>query len=366
MAVPRAEGRTLRDSLVGARRRQIGATNGRMFFHVLPHFDDEGPTMKALPAILASLALAAAVPAQAQEKLTYISTWRAQAEHGGYYQALAKGYYKACGVDLAIRPSGPGVNPQQLFAAGAVDIMMTSHSETVLQINQQGFPSRAVMAVFQKNPQILITHAGNGIEKIEDVKGKPVMMSGSRSTYWAFLKAKYGFSDEQVRPYTGQLAPFFVDKMAVQQAFVTNEPYRVEKETGKAPKVFMLSELGWGSYASITIVPQKLIDTKPQVVQCFVDASKKGWQEFLHGDASPGIALIKKDNPDNPDDVIAYVIKTLKERGIVESGDALTQGIGAMTEQRWKDFVAMQVEAGLIPAGFDHRTAYTLQFLKKP
>lgn len=321
--------------------------------------------MKAvLSALTATLMLAG--PALAQEKLTYISTWRAQAEHGGYYQAVAKGYYKACGVDLTIRPAGPGINPQQLFAAGAVDIMMASHSETVLQLNQQGFPSRAVMAVFQKNPQILITHAGNGIEKIEDMKGKPVMISpNSKATYWAFLKAKYGFTDEQIRPYSGQIAPWLVDPGAIQQAFVTNEPYRVEKETGKAPRVFMLSDLGWGSYASISIVPQKLIDTKPRAVQCFVDASRKGWEEFLHKDASPGIALIKKDNPDNPDDVIDYVVKTLKARGIVESGEAASQGIGAMSEQRWKDFVAMQVQAGLVPAGFDYRVAYTNQFLKK-
>jgi NitT/TauT family transport system substrate-binding protein len=318
-----------------------------------------------IAAAAASLVLAG-VPALAQEKLTYISTWRAQAEHGGYYQAVARGYYKACGVDLTIRPAGPGVNPQQLFAAGAVDIMMASHSEVVLQLNQQGFASKAVMAVFQKNPQILMTHAGNGIEKIEDMKGKPIMISpNSKTTYWAFLKTKYGFTDEQIRPYSGQIAPWLVDNMAISQAFVTNEPYRVEKETGKAPKVFMLSDLGWGSYASISIFPQKLIDTKPQAVQCFVDASKKGWQEFLNGDASPGIALIKKDNPDNPDDVIDSVIKTLKARGIVESGDVAAGGIGAMTDQRWKDFVAMQVQAGLIPAGFDYRSAFTTQFLKK-
>jgi NitT/TauT family transport system substrate-binding protein len=322
--------------------------------------------MKKANAALAACLAFTALGAAAQEKLTYISTWRAQAEHGGYYQALAKGYYKDCGVDLSIRPAGPGVNPQQMFAAGAVDIMMASHSEVVLQLNQQGFASRAVMAVFQKNPQILMTHAGNGIEKIEDMRGKPVMVNAnSRNTYWAFLKVKYGFTDEQIRPYSGQIAPWLVDKSAIQQAFVTNEPYRVNKETGQQPKVFMLSELGWGSYASISIVPQKLIDTKPKAVQCFVDASRKGWDEFLNKDASPAVALIKKDNPDNPDDVIEYVIKTMKARGIVQSGDALTQGIGAMSDQRWKDFVAMQVQAGLVPAGFDHRTVYTNQFLAK-
>ncbi len=324
--------------------------------------------MKAVHASLTVfLALAAAAGgAAAQEKLTYISTWRAQAEHGGYYQALAKGYYKDCGVDLTIRSAGPGVFPQQLFSAGAVDIMMAAGSEVVLRLNQQGFPSKAVMAVFQKNPQVLMTHQGNGIEKLEDMKGKPIMISSNvRLTYWPFLKMKYGFSDDQIRPYTGQIAAWLLDKSAIQQGVVTNEPYRVEKESGKPPQVFMLSEFGWGSYASVSIFPQKLIDTKPQAVQCFVDASKKGWQEFLHGDPSPGIALIKKENPDNADDLIASVIKTLKERGIVESGDALTQGIGAMSEQRWKDFVAMQQQAGLVPAGFDHRSVYTDQFLKK-
>lgn len=321
--------------------------------------------MKLTSLLLFSAAVMGASSVQAQERLSFLTSWRAQAEHGGYYQAQAKGYYRQCGVDLTIRQAGPGINGQQMFVAGAVDLMMASHSETVMQINQQGFSSKAVMAAFQFNPQVLITHQGNGIETFEDMKGKPIMIgASSRSSFWPFLRTRFGFTDAQLRPYSGQIAPWLVDKGAIQQGLVTNEPFRIEKQTGQAPKVFMLSDAGWSSYASIIIAPDALIEKKPQAIQCFVDASRRGWNEFLNGDIAPALALIRKDNPDNPDDVVDYVIRTLKERQIVLGGDAPQLGVGAMTEARWKAFADEQVAAGLIAPTFDHHAIYTTRFLQ--
>jgi len=319
-------------------------------------------TRWARPLAAALLATLAAGAAQAQDKLTFLTSWRAQSEHGGYYQALAKGYYKACGLDLNIRQGGPGVDPKQLLVTGAVDLLMASYSDTVFQLVQAGFPAKAVMAGFQRNPQILMTHEGNGIDKLEDMKGKPIMIAtGSRTTFWPFLRAKYGFTDAQIRPYSGQIGPWMADTTAIQQGLVTNEPFRVKKETGKSPKVFLLSHGGYQSYGSVIVVPQALIDGKPQLVQCFVSASRKGWTEFL-ADPAAALPLIRKDNPDNPDDLVANTLQVLKAEKIVEGGDGVP--LGGMTEARWKAHADMLAEAGLLPAGFDVKQVYTTQFLR--
>ncbi|MBN8490845.1 MAG: ABC transporter substrate-binding protein [Burkholderiales bacterium] len=319
-------------------------------------------THRARSLVAALLAGLTATAVQAQDKLTFLTSWRAQSEHGGYYQALAKGYYKACGLDLNIRQGGPGVDPKQLLVTGAVDMLMASYSDTVFQLVQAGFPAKAVMVGFQRNPQILMTHEGNGIDKLEDMKGKPIMIAtGSRTTFWPFLRAKYGFTDTQIRPYSGQIGPWMADTGAIQQGLVTNEPFRVKKETGKSPKVFLLSHGGYQSYGSVIVVPQALIDGKPQLVQCFVSASRKGWSEFL-ADPSAALPLIRKDNPDNPDDLVANTLQVLKAEKIVEGGDGVP--IGGMTETRWKAHAEMLAEAGLLPAGFDVKQVYTTQFLR--
>jgi NitT/TauT family transport system substrate-binding protein len=309
----------------------------------------------------AALALALSpLAAHAQDKLSFLTSWRAQAEHGGYYQALAKGWYRQCGVDLTIRQGGPGVDGKQLMASGAVDLFMSSFSDTAFQLAQAGLPAKAVMAGFQRNPQILMTHAGNGIEKLEDMKGRPIMIgAASRTTFWPFLRAKYGFSDSQIRPYSGQIGPWMADTGAIQQGLVTNEPFRVLKASGQSPKVFLLAHGGYQSYGSVVIAPQALIDGKPAALKCFVQQSVRGWADFLK-DPAPAMALIRKDNPDNPDDLVENTLKVFKAEQIVEGPD----GIGAMTTARWNAHADLLREAGLLPAGFDTKQVWTTQFLK--
>ncbi|MDB5411269.1 MAG: thiY [Rhodospirillales bacterium] len=303
--------------------------------------------------------------AQAAQEISFLTSWKAEAEHGGYYMALAKGYYASCGVDLRIRQGGPMIDGKQLLVTGAVDIMMSSYGDTAFQVNEAGFPARAIMAAFQKNPQILMTHAGNGIETIEDMRGKPVMIgASSRTTFWAFLRAKFGLADNQIRSYTGQLGPYLVDQGAIQQGLITNEPFLVLHETGVAPKTFLLADLGYVSYSSIAIASQKLIDTAPDAIQCFVNASIRGWIEFL-ADPLPAVALIKADNPDNTDELIAYAVKTLKSAGIVETEETTRLGIGAMTDERWKSHFALLADQSLIPKNQDYSRAFTLQFVNK-
>jgi NitT/TauT family transport system substrate-binding protein len=219
------------------------------------------------------------------------------------------------------------------------------------------------MAAFQRTPQILMTHAGNGIEKLEDMKGKGIMISASaRSTYWPFFRTKYGWTDAQIRSYSAQLAPWFSDKMAIQQGLVTNEPYLVKRETGEAPTVFLLADYGYQSYGSVTTISQALIDKKPDVARCLVQASVKGWDDFLK-DPKPAFALIQKDDPANTDDLMAATFATLKSANIVESDDTRKSGFGVITEARWKEHFDMLVANGLAKADLDWKSTLALQFL---
>jgi NitT/TauT family transport system substrate-binding protein len=243
--------------------------------------------------------------------------------------------------------------------------MSASFNEIALLVNVAGFPAKAVMAMFQKNPQILMAHADAPYAALADMKGRPIMIGqASRSTFWPFLRAKYGFTDAHIRSYTGQIAPFMADRLAIQQALITNEPHRVQVETGEVPKTFLLADHGYDAYASVAIVPQKLIDSKADAVQCFVNASIKGWIDFMR-DPAPAVELIRKDNPDNPDDVVAYSMKMLKAAGILETAETAKYGLGTMSDERWRSHSLLMQEAGIVPKSYDYRAAYTLQFVNK-
>ncbi len=314
------------------------------------------------------LALASGViarPAAADEKIVFATDWKAEAEHGGYYQAFVTGLYKKRGLDVVIHEGGPGIDNQQLIAAGAVDMAIGSNSFFAINMVQVGAPVRAVMAAFQKDPQILMTHPRDDIKTLADMKGKPIMIAdGSITSFWVWLHAKYGFEDTQIRKYTFNMAPWLVDKTAIQQGYLSSEPFMVAKE-GVTPKVFLLADYGYPSYASMVMVPQKTIDTKPAVVKAFVEASIEGWHDYLYGDNKAANELIKKDNPDETDDLIAFGISKMKEYGIVTGGDAAAGGIGTMTEARWKEFYDIMASQKVYPADLDYKKAYTLEFLPK-
>lgn len=304
--------------------------------------------------------------ASAAEKVRFMTSWKAQAEHGGYYQALATGLYKKHGLDVSIRPGGPQMNVPQMIAANAIDFGMLSSNDDLLNLLKSGAKVKAVMAGFQKSPRILITHPGSGIKKLSDMKGKPILMSSSSiNTMFAWLKAKYGFKDSQIRKYTFNVGPFLANKSAIQQGYLSSEPYIIKKKAGFTPTVFLLADYGYDTYASLIGVPVKWIETKPKAVQAFVDASIEGWYSFLYGDPAPAIKLIKKDNPDMTDDIIQYSMRKMKEAGIVDSGDAKKFGIGAMTKARWKSHFMEAASQGVYPKDMDYTKAYTLKFVNK-
>ncbi len=323
--------------------------------------------MLARIAITAAAALVGiATAATAQEQVTFGTNWKAQAEHGGFYQAVATGIYEKYGLDVTIRPGGPQVNHSQLLAAGKIDFNMGGNMFGAFNYVQNDVPMVTVAAIFQKDPQILMAHPDQGFETLADLKGHPILISqDARTTYWQWLKVTYGFTDDQIRPYTFNPAPFLADPTAIQQGYVTSEPFAVEREGGFSPKVFLLADYGYDTYSTTIETSWKLVEENPDLVQRFVSASIEGWYSYLYGDPTPGNELIKKDNADMTDEQIAFSIEKLKEYGIVDSREALELGIGAMTDARWQSFFQFAVDVGLYPADLDLSRAYTLQFVNQ-
>jgi NitT/TauT family transport system substrate-binding protein len=309
--------------------------------------------------------LLGAAGAQANDKIVLGTNWVAQAEHGGYYQAVADGLYNAYGLDVVIKPGGPQVNTAQLLFGGALDIALFASDFMSVNALKQDAPYIAVAALFQKDPQMLMAHKEMGFKTLADLKGRPIQISTDAvDTYWKFLKVKYGFTDDQIRRYNYTLAPFLADKSVVQQEYFTN--YKFEMKTaGFDPQVFLLADYGYSSYSSILETSKKLVAEHPDVVQRFVNASIKGWYRFLHGDNSAAIKLILKDNPDYAKEWADSATQQMRDGGIVETADTAKLGIGAMTDARWKDFFDTMVAAGVYTPQDDYKSGYTLRFVNK-
>jgi NitT/TauT family transport system substrate-binding protein len=308
------------------------------------------------------LVVLSATAARADDAISFGLDWVAEAEYGGYYQALATGIYARHGLKVTIRQGGPQVNQMQLMMAGRLDFNLGGGR--AIEFVQQNLPFVAIAAMFQKDPSVLIAHPGQGNDSFEALKGKPILIGAdTRAGWWRFLAAKFGYSDAQIRTYTFNLQPFLADKTLVQQGYLGSEPFAIEQAAHFKPVVLLLADAGYPGYANIVTTSTKLVAEKPDVVQRFIDASVEGWYSYLYGDPSPADKLIKQDNPEMPDALLAYGREVMKTRGIVDSGDALKFGIGAMTDARWADFYRTMSDVGMYPKGLDVSKAYTLRFV---
>ena len=302
--------------------------------------------------------------AQAQEKFVYLTNWYAEAEHGGFYQALASGLYKKAGLEVTLRMGGPQVNGMQLLAAGQVDCFMGYDVQT-MKAREQGIAAVTVAAAFQKDPQVMIGHPEN-VKKMADLKGKTILISGDANTnFWPWLKATYGLADAQVRPYTFNIQPFVADKNVVQQGYLSSEPYAIEKQAKFKPTTLLLADHGWPPYATTVVCMEDTLKKKPQAVAAFVKASMQGWKDYLLTDATAANALIRKDNPNMTDDELLNGIRLMKETGMVLGGDAAKFGVGTVTDERMKKTYDMMVAMKLLDAGkVELKKTYTTQFVK--
>ncbi len=305
-------------------------------------------------------------PLAAADRVVFGTNWKAEAEHGGYYQALADGTYARYGLEVTIRPGGPQVNHSQLLAAGRIDFNMGLNNFSQFNYLRAGIPIVTVAAIFQKDPMVMIAHPDTSVRSLADLKGKTIFISNEgRLTFWLWLKQTFGLDDRQLKPYTFSPAPFLADKNSVQQGFVTSEPFAIRRAGGFEPVVLLLADAGYDSYSTTIETTLELIERRPDVVQRFVDASIEGWYNYLYGDNRKANELIKKDNPEMDDEQIAYSIEAMKRYGIVDSGDSLTLGIGAMTHERWRSFFEKTVRAGIYPPDLPYDKGYTLRFVNK-
>jgi NitT/TauT family transport system substrate-binding protein len=321
--------------------------------------------VRVLAIAVATVVLRGAVAARAEDKVSFGTDWKAEAEHGGYYQAIAAGIYRRHGIEVSLRQGGPQVNQAALLAAGRLDFSEAPNSFIPLNFVEENIPMVAVAAMFQKDPSVLIAHKGVGNDSLDALKGKPIMIGAdTRIGWWLFLKAKFGYNDNQIRPYTFNVAPFLVDKQAVQQGYLTSEPFIIEQQ-GEEPLVFLMADAGYSSYGSVIATSRRMVEEKPDLVRRFIDASIEGWYSYLYGDASPGNALIKRDNPEMTDALLAYAVAKMRQYGVVDSGDAEKNGLGAMSDARWQDFYRLMAAEGLYRGDLDYHRAYVLDFVNK-
>ncbi len=327
------------------------------------------PAFLTRPLTAGLLALAAALmPARAEtlDKVSFGTNWVAEAEHGGFFQAVADGTYKKYGLDVTIVPGGPNTNNRILLTAGKLDFFMSANTLQSFDAVTNNVPVVAVAAIFQKDPQVFLTHPETKITKLEDLKPLTLLVSKEGITsYFQWLKSEYGFSESKVKPYTFNSQPFIVNKQSAMQGYVTSEPYAVEKAAGFKPGVILLADHGFNAYSTLIETRREIVDKKPDLVQRFVDASAIGWYNYLYGDNSAGNAMIKQMNPEMTDELLNYSVVKMKEYGIVDSGDTLRDGIGAMSDARVASFFDKMVRAGVVRRDIDYRQAYTLRFVNK-
>lgn len=317
----------------------------------------------AAAALFAAFGLGAA---HAQDRVTFATNWLPQAEHGGHYQALVDGTYKKFGLDVRILPGGPQANNRILLAAGKVDFYMTANLIPSFTALEQKIPVVAVASMFQKDPFILMSHPGQGLDRFEDLsKATAFIGAEARAGIFQWLRTTYGFRESNIKPYTFNPAPFIADKQSIQQGYLTSEPFAVEQAGKFRPNIFLAADFGFDTYSTLIETRRDTVEKRPELVQRFVDASIIGWYNYMYGDNRAANEMIKRENPEMTDAQIAFSIEKMKEYGIVDSGDALRLGVGAMTDARVASFYDKMVKSGVIKPGLDVTQAYTTRFVNK-
>jgi len=308
------------------------------------------------------------LPARSEtlDKVTFGTNWVAEAEHGGFFQAVADGTYKKYGLDVSIVPGGPNENNRMLLIAGKIDFFMAANTLMSFDAVANNVPVVTIAAIFQKDPQVLLSQPDAKVTKLQDLKPLTLFVSKEgMSSYFQWLKSEYGFSEKNVRPYNFNPQPFIANPKSAMQGYVTSEPFAVEKAAGFKPNVILLADAGFNTYSTLIETRRDVVEKKPDLVQRFVDASIIGWYNYIYGDNSAGNAMIKKLNPEMTDQLLAYSVAKMKEYGIVDSGDSVKAGIGAMSDERYTSFFDKMVKAGVVKGDLDFRKSYTLRFVNK-
>ena len=315
----------------------------------------------AVAAATMAIATGFASASLAQDEITFGTNWVPEAEHGGFYQAVADGTYEKHGLKVTIIPQAD----QALLLGGKIQFWMEGNLLGMFSAIEQGVPVVEVAAIFQKDPQIFMTHPEMGIKTFADLKNVPTIFIGDDLyvTGYQWMKAEYGFTDEQRQPYPYNIAGFLADKNSANQGYATSEPFAVEREGGFTPDVFLMADAGYTTVSTMIEGMRDYVEANPDITKRFVEASIIGWYNYLYGDNSAANALIKAENPDMTDEQIAFTISKMKEYGLVDSGATIDGGIGCFTDAQVKDFYDKMVAAGIVKADLDITTGYTTEYV---
>lgn len=299
-------------------------------------------------------------------EITFATDWKAQAEQGGFYQALAAGLYEKNGLKVKIIQGSANVNVPRLIASNSVEFGIGSNSFIPLNMVANKIPGKAVMAIFQKDPQIIMTHPDSDIRNLKDMRDLPIMISdASIGAFWLWLKSKYDFNDNQIRKKTFSLAPFLSNKSSIQQGYLTSEPFLVEREAGFTPRVFLLADYGYPSYGAMVLASSNVLKNNPEIVKAFVDASIEGWRQYIYDDPSLGNELIMLENNEMKEDILLQAIKKIRNYELVSNEISKGLDIGLMTDIKWESFFKTMSINGVYEKDLEWRESFTLDFINK-
>ena len=299
-------------------------------------------------------------------EITFATDWKAQAEQGGFYQALAAGLYEKNGLKVKIIQGSANVNVPRLIASNSVEFGIGSNSFIPLNMVANKIPGKAVMAIFQKDPQIIMTHPDSDIRNLKDMRDLPIMISdASIGAFWLWLKSKYDFNDNQIRKKTFSLAPFLSNKSSIQQGYLTSEPFLVEREAGFTPRVFLLADYGYPSYGAMVLASSNVLKNNPEIVKAFVDASIEGWRQYIYDDPSLGNELIMLENNEMKEDILLQAIKKIRNYELVSNEISKGLDIGLMTDIKWESFFKTMSINGVYEKDLKWRESFTLDFINK-
>ena len=299
-------------------------------------------------------------------EITFATDWKAQAEQGGFYQALAAGLYEKNGLKVKIIQGSANVNVPRLIASNSVEFGIGSNSFIPLNMVANKIPGKAVMAIFQKDPQIIMTHPDSDIRNLKDMRDLPIMISdASIGAFWLWLKSKYDFTDNQIRKKTFSLAPFLSNKSSIQQGYLTSEPFLVEREAGFTPRVFLLADYGYPSYGAMVLASSNVLKNNPEIVRAFVDASIEGWRQYIYDDPTLGNELIMLENNEMKEDILLQAIKKIRNYDLVSNEISKGLDIGLMTDIKWESFFKTMSINGVYEKDLEWRESFTLDFINK-
>jgi NitT/TauT family transport system substrate-binding protein len=277
-------------------------------------------------------------------KVRFKTDWFPQAEHGGFYQAVAKGFYKEAGIDVEIVPGGPGVPVEDILLAGQVDLAMGRSDDMIAWVSR-GVPLMTVGVYMEKDPQAILVHDEDSIRTFSDLNGRTIM--GVQGSNWIdYIKVHYHI-DFNLIPSNFGIAQFMADKHFIQQCFVTNEPFYVIKNGGH-PRTLLMSDSGFNPYRVLYTTPRYARDHSMEV-RAFIAASLRGWDDFMNGDPSPGKALIAKSNENMSPEFMDYSIKAMRDENMISGKADLGERLGLMTRRRLQQQVDDLFELKIIP-----------------